>query len=73
MKAIRASSLPRILTCPASLKQPGVWSEPRREEAAMGTAAYAVLDVIVKHSMDTDPDLCFIWYGSLPSHDRVIF
>lgn len=57
MNKIRASSLPRIMSCPASLKRPEVWIEPRREEAEMGTAVHAVLDDIVKSSMESVPDL----------------
>lgn len=56
-KTIRASSLPRIMACPASMQVPEIVISTSSPVADMGTAVHAVMADIITQRLDSVPDL----------------
>ena len=54
---IRASSLPRVMACPASMRAPEIDIHASGPEAALGTAVHEVLADLVKERLEALPDL----------------
>ena len=59
MQTIRASSLPRIMACPASLRAPAVALDTSGDVADLGTAVHAVMADVIAGGMESIPELSF--------------
>lgn len=59
MKTIRASSLPRIMACPASLHAPEIAIDTSGDVADLGSAVHAVLAEVIGGGLEGMPDLSF--------------
>lgn len=59
MQTIRCSALPRILSCPASLRAPEIEINTAGEAATIGTAAHEFYAEMVRRNLDHPADSLF--------------